>query len=390
MNSRTITSPVNRFCLVDFASRFQRGFRNNIISVWHVPFFIWKFRARECYTSCFLFPNDLKEHMDKNRDPETGKTSVAGYKGPVCANYLVIDIDSEDLGKARTETMKMTKFLIKELGTGKEAVIVSFSGNKGFHVQVDARIFGQISPSENLHQVFSLIRERLVDLSKVDESVVDFSIKDKLRLFRLPNTVNQKSGLYKIQLPLGDLFRLKPYQIRNRARKPQPQFHTDRTGLIPVTKIIKPIPEAQQFYLEAKNTVSRRKEYRPQVARAATCHLNTEIKIGKVFCKSEQIIALSCIQKGHRNNSAIRLIAKARAKGFSRNAAEEFIKKWNRECKINLSDKEMSGILRSVYSGERGYRYGCTDKILENFCPFKKKREDCEEYRRYKLRTIAD
>jgi DNA primase catalytic subunit len=382
---KIIESNIKKFDSVDFAAKYQKGYRNNIIPVRHVPCFIKKFRAYECYTTYFLFSEKINDHMIKNHDPRTGKSSVSGYKGPVYAYYLPIDIDSDDLEKAWTATKILVKFLLSELVTDKEAVLVAFSGNKGFHVMIDTRIFGQLTPSENLHIIFSSLRERLVELSMVDKSVIDLLIKDKVRLIRLPNTVNRKSGLYKIQLSLSDLFRLKPFQIHNKARKPQQQFYTDRSGLIPLSRSIKPNSNAQQLYGEAARKKPVNQDKQPRIIDTNYHHHNTTIKINQVFCKAEQVMATNTVPIGQRNNSAIRVISKIKVKGFSQKTAEGFIRKWNRDCKVNLPDNELMAIVRSVYSRVQGYAYGCNDEILKKHCKYEK-RNECIEYRIYNLK----
>jgi len=371
------------FYLVEFASLRQPGFRNRVVPIKKVPDLLKKYRNYECYTTYFLFTESIREYLEKQKSTGAGKVSVSGYQGKANASYLPIDIDSKDLFRAQYTARNIIKFLSSELGANSKSVLAYFSGSAGFHLMIDKRIFGKIEPSENLHITFSILREKLVEKSHTDKDTVDFSIKDKMRLWRVPCTINQKSGLYKIQLTLKELFTLSPDQIKRKAEKPQPLFYTDRAGLIPVGTLIKPYPKAKLLYEETIKMAKKRE------AAVNISSINNEKRdknrpeIDEIFCKAEQFMATSNIPEGYRNNSAIRLVSKLRRKGLSREGAEEFIIKWNFGCNILLTGYELMSIVRSVYSRPFCYNYGCNDEILKKYCPYEKRKE-CRDYRNFR------
>jgi hypothetical protein len=324
--------------------------------------------------------------MWNNYNPYTKRYSISGYDGEVHANYLPIDIDSKDLSSAHNTAKALVSFLLNDLKIQRKAVLIYFSGSSGFHLMIDTRAFGKIKPSKNLHLVFSNLRSLLAEYSKADKQTIDLSIKDKLRLWRLPNTINRKSNLCKIQLTLSDLFKLNPDEIKKKARKPQTLFYTDTTGLIPAVEDVEPSEEALTLYQEAvKKSKHSIKPLRPHVL----AHQPENLDLKKIFCKAELYLSTHHIPEGFRNNSAVRLLSRLRLKGFDRETAENFIRDWNLTNEIFLPENELRSIIRSVYSRSYCYDYGCNDEILKKFCPYKD-RNECRHYRIYKIITITE
>lgn len=371
------------FYLVDFASRLQPGFRNRIVPIKEVPGLLQGYGNYECYTTCFLFTEDLREYLEAQRSAGAGKVSVSGYRGKVSAGYLPIDIDSKDLSIAQNTARHLVKFLLSELGASDKSLLVYFSGSAGFHLMIDKRIFGKVAPSENLHITFSILREKLVEKSQADTDTVDFSIKDKLRLWRVPNTVNRKSNLYKVQLTLEELFIFNTELVKKKAEKPQSLFHTDRTGLIPIGSFPKTNRRAEALYNEVlKKTEERMNRQTVSIIEAMDAESRD---IHDALCKAELGLAGCRVQEGERNSSAIRLLSKIRRKGFSRKNGEEFINEWNRKCGIGLLGYELRSLVNSAYSRPVCYNFGCNDEILLKYCPYEN-RNECTEYRMFKKR----
>ena len=111
---------------------------------------------------------------------------------------------------------------------------VSFSGHKGYHIGLDCRIFGQVQASKWLHRLHAELRREIVSSAGIREvHAFDQAICDKTRLWRLVNTRHSKSGLYKVQLEVDELFRLSVEAIKELAQAPRPTRFTDETGLLP-------------------------------------------------------------------------------------------------------------------------------------------------------------
>lgn len=355
------------YCFVDFASRYQPGFRNNIVHVEEVPCLVKKYKSYECYATCFFFTEKLREYVKE-------KGSVGGYDGIAFAPYLVLDIDDPKIGEALNSARKILLLLLKDWKLPSEAVQCYFSGSKGFHITIDSGVFGDIKPSRDLHVEFSNVRGAIAEQSGVD---MDLTIKDKLRLFRIPNTINRKSGLYKIQLAICDIMELETAEIIEKAKKPQELINVDRSGLLPGIRV-KPNNKALKIYAEV---LSAKKEKR---VRVSIDYNLAEEEPDKVLCGARKVIWQSHIEEGLRHNCAMRLLSQFHISGFEKEKSLRLMVEWNRDNDIALPEKEIACMVESVYSSPHTYSYGCRDSILQTFCPYRGRLLDCGIYRRYR------
>lgn len=139
------------------------------------------------YTSLFYYPKEFADFV------ETNNGSFSSYKGPSYSNILMWDFDSkEDLNLAKEDVRQ----LLSRLGTYTKLgssilnhVTVYFSGNKGFHVALKTN--KEFTPEEMKLACSSLAK----DLKTFDQVIYNAT-----RAFRLPNTKNDKSGLFKIKI----------------------------------------------------------------------------------------------------------------------------------------------------------------------------------------------
>lgn len=137
----------------------------------------------DCYRSYWRYPDAMLEHFDKRR-------SVSGYAGSVYADYLPIDIDSQELIQSLQSARSLLYHLEQEYEVDLKAIKVYFSGSKGFHIELPSHLFG-FEPSPLLHDIYKDIVTRL----SPEGLTVDYAVYDKVRLWRIPNTINSKSGL---------------------------------------------------------------------------------------------------------------------------------------------------------------------------------------------------
>jgi replicative DNA helicase len=132
--------------------------------------------------------------IDKNEaDFLNSLFSVAGTLD-VKTNKLVFDFDDEkNIEQARKDTVELYSRLITN-GFLPESIQISFSGNKGFSVEIETDTYLSRPEFENI-------------VTNLSENLVTFdpSVKDQQRLFRIPMTRNKKTGLYKIPLTIGEL-----------------------------------------------------------------------------------------------------------------------------------------------------------------------------------------
>ena len=214
---------MRKFNLVDFAAHYQKGFRNHIVSIDDVPTLVESFERYGCYATYFFYSDEVLTYMSAQECAST----IAGYQGKVWAPFLPIDIDHPDLLPALEATRRLTTFLLERWQIDSNAIQIYFSGSKGFHLMLDTRLFGKILPSKNLPLIFDSLRRHLaLELPEHLRDTVDLAIKDRVRLLRLPNTVHEKSKLYKVILSLEELRRFSPAEdSRVRPNPSAPDTH---------------------------------------------------------------------------------------------------------------------------------------------------------------------
>lgn len=354
---------MKKFHLVDFAAHFQKGFRNHVVSIHEVPQLVKAFGRYGCYATYFFFSDDILTYMSAH--PAGTAPTVAGYEGKVWAPYFPIDLDHPELEVSLEAARHFISLFADRWGIEPNGAQLYFSGSKGFHIMLDARLFGRIVPSKSLPSLFASLRLHLAqELPEKYRQTIDLGIKDRLRLLRLPNTIHEKSALYKVIFSQDELERLRPDEIREIAKGPRELSLTDETGLVPRTEV-KANPQAAQLFNRIRRQL-RRIEKKP-----FTYRFRRPQDLDKLVlpCAGLQKIWESHVEAGYRNNCAIRLASEFRLLGLSEDESREKLFEWNEKNHIDLPPHELQGVVRSAYQHPFPYRYSCRDEILRLFCP---------------------
>lgn len=360
---------LSKYRYVDFASALQREprFRNNVVPIERVSDMIAKYKNYECYTTYFLYTEDILDYLKKHG--VNGHPSVSGYRELMYAHYLPIDIDAKDLAYARDAAFAARQVMQDNMGIDQKAIKIYFSGNKGFHFMIDTRALAA-KPSERMHLYFAEMRRTIAEQMPAYGETIDHQIKDGVRLWRLPNTRNAKSGLFKVQL-LSDELEGSVSEIRDLAKEQRPQWDTDRTGLIPLYDL-KPSREAIEQYRDARQKADARQKrtldhYAPRT--------------NSRMCDAKQRIYNSHIEPGDRNNCAIILASHFRNEGKSEPTTQEMMSEWNVRNSIGLAEYELANVVKSAYRSTP-YDFGCSSLAGycgygdRDACPFVKRRQD--------------
>ena len=362
---------MRKFHFVDFAAHFQKGFRNHIVSVAEVPALIDAFNRYGCFATYFLYSDEILSYMSAQESTAT----IAGYEGKVWAPFLPIDIDHPDLPSSLKAARCLTSVFMEHWQIDPKALQIYFSGSKGFHLMLDTRLFGNVLPARNLPLIFDALRRHLAQhLPEHLRKTLDFTIRDRVRLLRLPNTIHEKSKLHKIILGQDEINRLSEEEIRDRAQKIQPLLLTDETGLISRVEIHEN-RQAEEFYERIRGQLKRltRREFRYHF-----CRPLDPARI-EFPCAAMRRIWESHIEPGYRNNCAIRLSSELRLLGLSEEEARGKLTEWNEKNRIELSSRELNNVTRSAYQHQFPYRYSCHDQVLRRFCPLADY-ESCQQY----------
>jgi hypothetical protein len=113
---------------------------------------------------------------------------------------IYFDLDSADTDLVLRDAKKLVDFFLDFLEP--EQLRIYFTGKKGFHIEVEALAVGVI-PDTSIADVFRLIASDMKD--KLQLETIDFQVYDLRRMWRLPNTKHQSTGLYKVPLEREDL-----------------------------------------------------------------------------------------------------------------------------------------------------------------------------------------
>ena len=364
---------MRKFHLVDFAAHYQKGFRNHVVAITEVPALVESFGHFGCYATYFFFSDEVLTYM--SAQGQDASPSIAGYGGKVWAPFFPIDLDHIELAPALEAARLLSHFFIARWEIDPRGLQIYFSGAKGFHLLLDTRLFGKILPSKNLPQIFDSMRRHLAqELPEDVRETVDLSIKDRLRLLRLPNTIHEQSKLRKIILGLEELNNLGPQEIRERAAVARPLQSTDETGFISRVDI-KVNHGAARMFSRVRRQLNRFTR-RPFTYRF---HRPADLTRIEFPCAGAQAIWERHIESGLRNNCAIRLASELRLLGLDVGETKEKLLEWNERNAIGLSADELFNVARSAYQHRFPYRYSCGDHIFRQFCPLANY-EACQQF----------
>jgi hypothetical protein len=167
----------------------------------------WRVRRENLglYTSVFQYDSD----------------QVAGARR-IANLYFDLD-DHEDENNALPNARTLVAYLINFVSD--EAIRIYFTGQKGFHVEVELVALG-IGVVEGLSGLYRYMATGIKEL--LDLSSMDFHVYDARRMWRLPNSEHQGSGLFKIPLTASEL-ELDLPEIWELALEPRPYTVPDQT-----------------------------------------------------------------------------------------------------------------------------------------------------------------
>lgn len=318
-------------------------------------------KIKDSFRRKIIVEKDKKEEAIKQYDFIDTYSTIYEYdnKDQDRANYiapLYIDLDAdnlqEDYEKLKRDVMLLTRKLKIMFNLSDENLNIFFSGSKGFHIIVPHEIFG-IEYGREINDSYKAVALELKSYT-ITKSV-DTRIYDYKRLFREPNSINSKTGLYKVQLSLSDLREMSYEDLIEYATEPKELIATNKEfnqrSQTLFNNFIKEVKERQ------KRTINHK------VAR--------EMLANKELLPCVKYILQNGAVKGGRNNTAMALASALYQRDLSNEQKIlDIMKEWN-ETKLDepLSDREIENTTRSAYRNVRdGRRYGCSAFIDLDIC----------------------
>jgi predicted transcriptional regulator len=314
----------------------------------------------ELYSSLFRFPTD---------DPSVG---------PVLGGFCLDFDDEQQPDRARREALATAKFLIESYAVREADLSISFSGNKGFHLFVNRRVFG-VEPDALLPRIFKSMAGELA--AKLGLKTVDTKIYDRRRLIRLMNGRHGKTGYYKIPLTLSELESLKIDKIRALAVRPRTLGNMGEHIFSEA---------AAAWYRRHRDKIhndlnGKRVEFTPRDFRG----------VGLLPCVKRRLEIGA--EEGLRNRCAWQLASYFVKRGMSLEECLAIMRGWHARTAQDghpFTWEECEATIRKAYE-VGGYGIGCGSDFVADLCvgreecPLFKKRDDGEEYSEEE-RTIAE
>ena len=260
--------------------------------------------------------------------------------------YLDFDVDEleneEVFQKLLFKVRNAITYLKTVFRVPEEDIKVFFSGSKGFHIIIPWQVLG-LKPSPKLNDTFKIfakdIAKQVGGIKKPGDSPttphVDLGIYDRRRLFRIPNTKNKKSGLYKVPLKFRSLYNLTYADLAVYANQPQkeewrePKLNTDAA-------------RAWRFREAAL------KKAKPAEKKKGDFKIPDTIQ---ELLPCAKILMERGAEEGQRNRSTFALASSLTCSGYKIDDIDPILQEWNE--KLNdppLSKDEVSITVHSAYS----------------------------------------
>ena len=287
-----------------------------IISIDDISEFVTHNTLDSCSTF-FTYPQNLR--------------TCKGYVGSYCAEFFPIDIDNDDLELALEHTRKILLMLENTLDLNLNNLDCYFSGHKGFHINIPAECFGGFEPSAKLNDIFIRMYERL-------ELESDKKVYKRNGLLRLPNTLNTKSGKFKIPLRANEIESLEIEDILFAANEPRFLLEKDYSKIEENDNLL-------SLYAECKEAIKKEpKKTLKQPKNSIVLPTVNKVKANGVI-------------KGIRNEALFELALQWRALGFNEEKAKKEAIRFNSKCNPPSKDyNQISNTVKSAYAYERKYQ----------------------------------
>ena len=300
--------------------------------------------SQDVFMSLYDYDDHVIDYVKKKR-------SLSGYDGIMyMPDEFILDVDGSNPENA-LDKLQGLLLLLEDLDITRQTY---FSGT-GFHVHIPQEAF-RWKPCDDLH---IKVKEELKSKGIFD--FADPSVTDKTRLIRVPNTLNTKSNLWKVQVNIsGNIKDIMEYATRTRDIK-ELDHECD-----PVFDVLK---------RKAKPT--------------------SEYQKGSLGRQPDPV-NFPCIQtmlegtgQGQRHQVALRLSAHFRWL-YPEDVVRNVMETWRKQVDNPdhpFTEKEMNGIITNCYTGHdgAGYRYGCSDVIMDEYC-----KNTCKLYKSKKSQTMMD
>jgi len=272
-------------------------------------------------------------------------------------------------------------------------VRVWFSGSKGVHLMIDPMALG-IQPSATLTSDMKVVATDLVKhlaATGAPDLTIDAGVYSLPRMIRLPDQVNPKSGLYKVELYHGELLTFSVDQIVELARAPRSSLWSAEN--LPDG----PVPTAAQWWAAAIGRAKEPREFRIKTAQVAGLKFRPD---GYLVDELADAAMPSCmdgmmrttVPPGTRNRCELQIACWTKAAKLPFDRALALLSSWTARNRPELSagnaHRKAESILRSVHGGA-SYGFSCAAaRSAAHAAGVAARCGDCRAVRPHSLRQV--
>lgn len=379
-------------------------------------------RAQEAYQSLRAdYETAMAEAMDdpearsRIKEPKKPRPSLAGYRGEHYAPFFMIDVDTRrespdmirvvdavqtrwrattpeerqafldanpdwepDTEAPRNEAMEVIRVLMDEYGVDPDALLICFSGNKGFHIYVPSSYFDPEPCVGWIYRIRWMVQNGIVP--KVHTGTIpypaesiDWQVYTPQTVLRAVNSVHQKSGLYKI--PVGwDELQETPFDlIREGANAPRaPWPHPDWRS-VEKSKELRALWEASAEHVKDGRIVHHGNVDGRGFVHEGRLDFDAgdeglEIN-GRVPNRPLCILKLmrSDVGTGNRNPAILLMTATLRDEGYTPEETFLLLQRWlEKQVGSKWTDERLVEQIEYVF--ESGFQWGCNHSLAMANC----------------------
>lgn len=265
---------------------------------------------------------------------------------------LYFDLDyKDDVEVALLDARSLVSYF-GQMDIGQEHIRIWFSGSKGFHIVITPELFG-IKPHEELTYIIKnacMYVAHSIQLRSFDTRV--YSIR---RMWRLPDSIHQKTNLYCIELSHVQLLNLSISEIRDLAKTKRGSIWDeedyDRVDENPVCKAwFSPFISDYQTQKELQSL-------RPKNT------MNVHPGEDPVCVKD---LLINSIRKiGTRNQGEMALVSYYKDTGVDQQVSLDVVTDWVKKIPSGMTsmtdtrslEADVKGVVRTVYESDHGDKY---------------------------------
>lgn len=328
---------MNNHNIVEIGGSINGNFKRNILcDTSNVKKELEKYLFTDKYVTVYKYANT-------NQDLST----------VVAPLYLDLDIDDikNNYDKLKRDLHLIYRQLKRILYLEDKDIEIYFSGSKGFHIMINEKVL-RLDPARNLNEDYKMFALRLKSFTIY--KTIDTKIYDKKRLFRVVNTINSKTGLYKVPITLKQINEFNYDDLIKWASEP---------------KDIKP-----KIYIENKKSKQAFLDYIHNLREEEKKKINH--KVAREMLEKKEL--LPCVKyilqngasKGQRNNIANVLASALLQCGKPLDETLDIMQIWNsKKNEPALPEKEIIITTNSAYKNfEAGRKYGCSSLKMLGVC----------------------